>query len=137
MSAAGCDDKRGSGDLLACVSDTIRLEMQCKFDNKTDKNENVWEHVAVKYQAKIDTGELPASDARSLEGLKAKYSLLHGKYRQYLDGLARRKQSGAPQDEIGARPSRDPYPFPPRSPARIRIAPATSLAIPHMHRCLH
>jgi hypothetical protein len=80
---------------------TARLGLQHRFDNKVDKNENLWEvGVLAEYQKRIDDGTLPSSDKRSAESLKAKYSTLAGKFRLYAAKVARMKASGAPGDEI-------------------------------------
>ena len=52
----------------------IRQSMNADFNDKVNPNENLWEHVAGKFNAKVAKGELPASDARNCDALKVKYS---------------------------------------------------------------
>ena len=56
---------------------TIHLEAQSKFDNKVDKNDNVWQHLADKYNHKVVTmgiSTLQEEESRSVDSLKARFS---------------------------------------------------------------
>ena len=81
---------------------TLRLEMQARFDDKSNQNENLWAIIAEKFQAAVDAGELPAGDARSVSSLKAKWSEQDGEFKQHVRLIERRRQSGAPREDIGA-----------------------------------
>ena len=99
--ALKAEDARPMSDEAKVALVTIRLGLQHRFDNKVDKNENLWDvGVRALYQEKIDKGELPRSDARSAESLRSKYSSLHGTFKLYAAKVARMKASGAPGDEI-------------------------------------
>ena len=79
-----------------------RLSMQNKFDNKTDKNDNVWEHVKAKMDQLINKGEALASDCRPLASLKSKFSREMGQFRLYSNKCHRAAASGASRDDIGS-----------------------------------
>ena len=79
-----------------------RLSMQNQFDNKTDKNDNVWEHVKAKMDALINKGEALGSDCRPLASLKSKFSREMGQFKLYSNKCHRAAASGASRDAIGS-----------------------------------
>ena len=100
-------DAQAKADAVKVMSDegiqtlvTIRIGYTSKFDNKTDRNENVWEHVAKDFNAKVDDGSLPAGDRRGADSLKAKYAKEFGIFKLYVAHIGRMKASGASGDEI-------------------------------------
>ena len=81
----------------------LRLNYQNRFDNKSDKNENIWKHLEVDFNAKIRAGGLPASDMRSLDSLKSKFSKELCSFKQYCALRVRAAQSGADAEAVGER----------------------------------
>lgn len=95
------DDARAMTDEGVQQLVTVRLSFQKKFDNKTDQNVNVWEHVAAAYNKLVDDGTLPASDRRMVSSLKSRYSRELKTFSLHCSKVARAKQSGAEVDEDG------------------------------------
>ena len=85
-----------------------RLEWQKVMDDKSNKNSGVWDKIAVSYNARVQSGVLPPSDRRSVDSLKAKWSTLDGAFKQHCRAIQRRKDSGAPRDDVGAQPAPHP-----------------------------
>ena len=79
---------------------TIRLSLQSKMDNNTDKNENVWLHVHMKYEAEITDGKLAPANRRSLESLKTAFSKQQAAYKQHCEKKKRMAASGAPAEQV-------------------------------------
>ena len=96
----------------------LRLEKQKFMDDKSNKNAKIWGEITDAYNALVDTKELPESDRRSMESLKAKFSTLDGSFKQHCRAIQRRKESGASEEDVGA-PCRCPraMPLPPSPPA--------------------
>ena len=49
-----------------------------RFDNRSDKNELVWEHIHRDFKRLVEKGDLPPGDDRSLAALKKRYELEYG-----------------------------------------------------------
>lgn len=61
----------------SCLLVELKIKYDSKFDNHTDKNDAVWEHVHADFIRAINDGRLPASDARSVDGLKHRCARTH------------------------------------------------------------
>jgi hypothetical protein len=82
-----------------------RLEMQKFMDDKSNKNTSIWDKIAATYNALVDAGVLEESDRRTADSLKAKFSTLDGLFKQHCRHIQRRKESGAPAEDVGAQPT--------------------------------
>jgi len=82
-----------------------RLEMQKQMDDKSNKNTNIWEQIHKAYNAAVEAGDLEVSDRRTVESLKAKFSLLDGSFKVHCRHIQRRKESGASAEDVGAQPA--------------------------------
>ena len=98
---AELDAKRNMTDEGICLLVRTRLSMQSKFDNKTDKNDNIWEHVKTKFDEQVKKGKASLSDIRQCSSLKSKYSRELGLFRQYAGKQHRAAASGASAEAIG------------------------------------
>ena len=49
-----------------------------RFDNRSDKNDLIWEHIHRDFNRLVERGDLPAGDGRSLAALKKRYDLEYG-----------------------------------------------------------
>ena len=98
---AELDSKKNMTDEGVMLLVRTRLSMQSKFDNKTDKNDNVWEHVKAKFDEQVRKGKAALSDIRHLASLKARYSRELGLFRQYSGKQHRAVASGAPREAVG------------------------------------
>ena len=98
---AELDSKKHMTDEGVMLLVRTRLSMQSKFDNKTDKNDNVWEHVKAKFDEQVRKGKAALSDIRHLASLKARYSRELGLFRQYSGKQHRAVASGAPREAVG------------------------------------
>ena len=75
---------------------TLRLKNQNKFDNKVDRNENVWETIIMpKFNHKTGLN-------RSSASLQSKFSKLQGVFKLHANLLVdRAKSSGASAEDVG------------------------------------
>ena len=67
-----------------------RLELQKYMDDNSNKNAGIWDKIAVTYNARVDSGDLPASDRRTVESLKAQWSTLHGSFKVHCRAMRER-----------------------------------------------
>ena len=85
----------------------IRLSFQPRFDNSSDKSDDIWKHVCEDFHKEVQQGLLPKSDARSVEACKKRFALELGEFRLWsatanratkLSGVHARKhvESGPP-----------------------------------------
>ena len=98
---AELDAKKIMTDEGICLLVRTRLSMQAKFDNKTDKNDNIWEHVKAKFDEQVKKGKASMSDIRKCSSLKSKYSRELGLFRQYSGKQHRAVASGASREAVG------------------------------------
>ena len=74
---------------------TLRLQNQSKFDNKVDRNENVWETIIMpKFNHKTGLN-------RSSASLQSKFSKLQGVFKLHANLVDRAKSSGASAEDVG------------------------------------
>ena len=127
---AELDSKKNMTDEGVMLLVRTRLSMQSKFDNKTDKNDNVWEHVKAKFDEQVRKGKAALSDIRHLASLKARYSRELGLFRQYSGKQHRAVASGAPREAVGI------YLLSPALPCPALCTIADLLpAVACVHRC--
>ena len=79
---------------------TERLKATPLMDDKSNKNINVWDHIAKKYRKACE--KLGINDTRSVETLKAKFSREQGQFRLYCNLRHRAMQSGASREDLGS-----------------------------------
>lgn len=80
----------------------LRLEEQKRMDDRSNKNESVWELISSRFNAAVDRKELPESDRREVKSLMSKYSREDGQFKQFCRKIQRMKTSGAPREDVGA-----------------------------------
>ena len=81
---------------------TVRLEAQSKMvgHNKSDKNENIWDHITAAYNKRMMSLGLHEMQ-RSVESLKSKFSREQGQFCMYCNLRAAAAQSGADREALG------------------------------------
>ena len=95
------ENKREMCDDACRTLVSLRLEAQSKMDNKSDKNENVWDHITAAYNKRMMSLGLHEMQ-RSVESLKSKFSREQGQFRMYCSNLrAAAAQSGADREALG------------------------------------
>jgi hypothetical protein len=88
--------------VLALVE--IRLSLESEFEKGAAKHKVLWEKVKDRFDALIALHDLPASDGRSAEALKTRWSLELGEFRLWCDKARRAIQySGVPADQVEER----------------------------------
>jgi len=50
----------------------LKLDYQTRFDDSSNKSDLVWAHIHADIKSKVEKGELPQSDLRSVDSLRAK-----------------------------------------------------------------
>ena len=94
------ENKREMCDDACRTLVSLRLEAQSKMDNKSDKNENVWDHITAAYNKRMMSLGLHEMQ-RSVESLKSKFSREQGQFRMYCNLRAAAAQSGADREALG------------------------------------
>ena len=94
------ENKREMCDEACRTIVSLRLEAQSKMDNKSDKNDNVWDHIAAAYNQRMMSLQLH-EHKRSVESLKSKFSREQGTFRMYCNLRVRAKASGADREALG------------------------------------
>ena len=79
---------------------TLRLGKQKEMDDHSNKNLNIWDNIALDFNAKVDDNTLPAGDRRTAATLKSKFSSLDGQFKLHVRKIQARRQSGAPLVDI-------------------------------------
>ena len=94
------ENKREMCDDACRTLVSLRLEAQSKMDNKSDKNENVWDHITAAYNKRMMSLGLHEMQ-RSVESLKSKFSREQGQFCMYCNLRAAAAQSGADREALG------------------------------------
>ena len=81
---------------------TLKLQLQHKFDNKSDRGLKVWDEILKQFNAAVDKGDLPESDRRdNSDSLKSRFSKEFDFFKLHSRKVAAAKASGAECGEDG------------------------------------